>query len=286
MKKVAIIVDSSCGLTKSQVEKLGWFFIPIHIEIDGKLYDDGIDINSSNLFDIFGPESQRAKTSSTKLGLVAELLDKLKDEYESIVIYPISMHLSGQYQALKVLEKDYPMLKIVQSVNISQLIIYELLEFEKKLSEGQDFDVLFKKLEESKNQSISLVPKYNDFLVKGGRLSPAAATLAKLFKIVPIIKFEDGKLLKEGKGRTFLKTFYNVLQGKYDELKNKNVSEFEIVLLHSKNSEIDAIVEETTRIFNQTPKVLNIPSAVSIHTGPEACVAIVLPYKLTSLDKI
>ncbi|TNK92205.1 fatty acid-binding protein DegV, partial [Mycoplasmopsis pullorum] len=33
MKKVAIIVDSSSGLTKEQTLELGSFFIPLHIEI-------------------------------------------------------------------------------------------------------------------------------------------------------------------------------------------------------------------------------------------------------------
>ncbi|ADE19771.1 DegV family protein [Mycoplasma crocodyli] len=287
MKKLAIVVDSSCGLTKDEVEKLGWYFIPIHIEIDNKLYDDGININSNNLFDIFGPNSDKAKTSSTKLGIVIDLIEKLQKEYENILIYPISMHLSGQFQALKVLEKDYSNLHIVKSLNISQLIVLELLEFEKKLNEGGNLQELLLSLDQPKKQSISLMPKYNDFLVKGGRLSPGAATLAKLFKIIPIIKFEEGKLLKEGKGRVFMKTVLNILKEKHDALvKNKHVKEFELILLHSNNSEIDFIEEEATKIYNQKPKILKIPSTVSIHTGPEAIVIITLPYKSNVLDKL
>ncbi|WP_334687351.1 DegV family protein [Mycoplasmopsis felis] len=63
---------------------------------------------------------------------------------------------------------------------------------------------------------ITLIPKHNDYLVKGGRLSPAAATIAKLLKIVPLIRFENGKLEKQGKGRLFLKSIFNEIDIKFN----------------------------------------------------------------------
>lgn len=286
MKKTAIIVDSSCGLTKEKAKKLGWYFIPLHIDIDGKTFSDGIDIDSNSLFNFFGKNSKEVKTSSSKLGEVIKLLDKINDQYDNILIYPISHHLSSQYQSLKILEGDYPKLKIVKSINISQLIVFDLLEFEEKLKQGKDFKELVEELESEKSQSISLMPKYNEFLVKGGRLSPAAAAIAKLLKIVPIIKFENGRLIKEGKGRIFSKTVNKVIRRKKDELDNEKLKSSEVILLHSRNSEINDYKKEVQKVFGVEPILMSIPSVVAIHTGQEAVVVIVFKCPIGIYDKV
>lgn len=275
MEKIAIVVDSSSGLTKKQAEEKGWFFIPLHIEIDDKLYDDGINISNDTLFNIFNANSKMAKTSSTKLGEVIELIEKLNQSYDKILIYPISKFLSGQYQSIKMLESDYPKLRVVESTNIAAPTVLDLINFEENIKNGISFEDAFEQFKVNKN-SISLMPKYNDFLVKGGRLSPAAATLARLLKIVPIISFSEGQLLKEGKGRVFAKTVFNVIE---DKAKNYN-SDSELIILHSNNSEIQDYINFAKEKINAQIYVGSIPSVVAIHTGPEAVVVILYPKKI------
>ncbi|MBW0595724.1 DegV domain-containing protein [Mycoplasma anatis] len=277
MEKIAIVVDSSSGLTKKQAEENGWFFIPLHIEIDDKLYDDGINISNDTLFNIFNANSKMAKTSSTKLGEVIELIEKLNQSYDKILIYPISKFLSGQYQSIKMLESDYPKLRVVESTNIAAPTVLDLINFEENIKNGISFEDAFAQFKVNKN-SISLMPKYNDFLVKGGRLSPAAATLARLLKIVPIISFSEGQLLKEGKGRVFAKTVFNVIE---DKTKNYN-SDSELIILHSNNSEIQDYINFAKEKINGQIYVGSIPSVVAIHTGPEAVVVILYPKKLNN----
>lgn len=277
MEKIAIVVDSSSGLTKKQAEEKGWFFIPLHIEIDDKLYDDGINISNETLFNVFNADSKMAKTSSTKLGEVIELIEKLNQDYDKILVYPISKHLSGQYQSIKMLESDYPKLKVVESRNIAAPTVLDLINFEENIKNGMSFDEAYNQFSIN-NNSISLMPKYNDFLVKGGRLSPAAATLARLLKIVPIISFSEGQLLKEGKGRVFSKTVFNVIE---DKIKNYNEN-CELILLHSKNEEINEYIEFSKNKTKGNIFVGSIPSVVAIHTGPEAVVVILYPKKLNS----
>ncbi|WP_430001023.1 DegV family protein, partial [Mycoplasmopsis bovis] len=67
--------------------------------------------------------------------------------------------------------------------------------------------------------SVSVIPKYNRYLVKGGRLHPAAALVARMLKLVPIIKWEDGQLMKENIGRNFEKTISKNLSQKYESVK-------------------------------------------------------------------
>lgn len=277
-KKIAIVVDSSCGLTKEQAEKLNWHYLPLVVEIDSNEYLDGVDLTSDNLFDVFKADSKTARTSASKIGQAHELLDKLSQEYDKIIVYTISMYLSSQYSFFKTIENDFPKIVVVNSKSIAFLTVMQLLNFENKLKDvksEEEFEALLVDLEKTDQYSVSLVPKYNNFLVKGGRLSPQAALLAKLLNIVPIIKFENGELKKEGKGRIFERVVTKVIQDKLSEDFNPNKND--VVLLHSNNLQINSFKNKLTKKYNVNCYIFNIPSVVAIHTGPEALVVIKMP---------
>ncbi|MEA4115642.1 DegV family protein [Mycoplasma sp. 744] len=287
--KYAIIVDSSCGLTKEEANKKGWFYLPLHIIIDGKEYKDGIEINSSNLFQFY-KDNNDAKTSAINIGEAQELFEQLSKEYDQIIVYPISQHLSGTYQMLNLLSQDFPKVRIVKSKQIVQLIILDLLWLETQLS--NDSSKLEEYLDFIENKgfrnSITLIPKYNKYLVKGGRLHPSAALVAKMLNIVPLITFSDGKLLKEGVGRVFKKTVLKNIASKSNfKLENQN-NELCYIYLHSnaKIEEQNEIVNEFSKIYNIKPLVHKIAPVVSIHTGPEAYVGIVLEINKELKEKL
>ena len=50
MGKVRILSDSTCDLTKAQIEKHQIGIIPLCIIMDDKSYYDGIEVNTSELF--------------------------------------------------------------------------------------------------------------------------------------------------------------------------------------------------------------------------------------------
>lgn len=266
MEKIAYVIDSASGLTKKQAEKLGWFYLPLGIEINDYLYRDGIEINNSNLFDIFSSDSKMAKTSSSAPGLAIELFTKLSQEYDRVIVFPISTYLSSQAANLTTIAKDFEKVYVVQSLYVAQLIPLKIFELDSLLKNQYPFEEAIKKIETSnKDFDVTLTPKYNDFLVKGGRLTPAAAAVAKLFKIIPMIKFENGQLLKEGKGRVFNKTIFNIIDNKI-----KNNPNAQIIILHAKNKEIDQYVNYIKDKYGVNAYLVNSPSVISIHIGPEA----------------
>ncbi|WP_406617827.1 DegV family protein [Mycoplasmopsis lipophila] len=273
--KIAIVIDSAAGLSKEQVEKLGWYLLPLNIDIEGKNFIDGVEINSTNFFDYYKKES-KAKTSAFHLGYAEELFTKLSMEYDSIVVYPISKYLSSAYSMLQVIQSDFPKLKVIESIQVAQLMLFDLLYLENKnIQNEQDLDNVIKSIENGeRKQSITLIPKYNDCLVKGGRLHPAAALIAKLLKIVPLIKFENGQLLKESKGLVFAKSVKKMLESKLDFYNNLSDNRC-VILLHSQPKELEEFVKYTKEIYHIEPFISYIPTVVSIHTGAEAFVCIV-----------
>ncbi len=272
--KLVIVVDSSSGLTKKEAEARGWHYLSLYITIDGKEYEDGVEITSSNFFDLCKIESV-VSTSCSPVAQVEILLNKICKPDTFVVIYPISQHLSSQYQNITSVSKNYENVHVIKSNNISIPVIKELVELEigvtnKEITIQEGVDIIENKIPRDSNNMI-LFPKFNDSLVRGGRLSPSVAKIAKLLKIVPIISLKNGKLEKMGKGRVFNKTFIQTTTDSYNRLNGKT-EDWTIMLGHSNNPDIVSLSSELSEKTKNKKEFINlyIPSVIAIHTGLEA----------------
>lgn len=270
--KLAIVVDSSSGLTKKQAEERGWHFLPLYINIDGEEYRDGIDLTNENFLEVYKPNSI-GKTSCTPIGEALQLLEKLSHDNDFVVVYPISMGLSSQYNNLEVISKQFPNITIIKSKRVCHFITKDLVELEKEvLSNELTLKQAVKKIED-KNYSdveILLYPKDINVLVRGGRLAPSAAKLAKLLKIFPVIGLQDGKLEKFDKGVTFSKTFFNTAVDQYKKLTKK--TNRVIMFLDVASESADHMAKEFAEKIDYKEKMIRrpIPPVIAIHTGYEA----------------
>lgn len=279
--KLAIVVDSSCGLTKKEAESRGWFFLPLYLNIDGKEYRDGIDITSENFLDYYKPTSI-GKTSCTPIGEALQLIEDLSKKNDFVVIYPISMELSSQYNNLEVIAKQFKNVHVIKSKRVCQFITRDLVELEN--------DVLSNEL--TVKQSIAQIEKHNysqvdtllypkdiTVLARGGRLAPSAAKLAKLLKIFPVIGMEEGRLEKFDKGLTFNKTFFNTSIEQYKKLSKKKAKS--ILFLDTANENADEMCKELIEKTKYQGEVIrkSIPPIIAIHTGYGAISVFFMDFK-------
>ncbi|UUM25517.1 DegV family protein [Mycoplasmopsis agalactiae] len=270
--KYAIVTDSSIGLTKAQTEKLGWHFLPLNLVIDGVNYADGIDITSDTLFEKFTLESN-VKSSMFNMQYAIDLFTNLSKEYDMIFVYPISQHLSNSYQALKTMEKDFDKLRVIQSKQVMMPLLWDVIWFDHMLkTDSSKYEEYINHLENpSWAHSVSVIPKYNRYLVKGGRLHPAAALVARMLKLVPIIKWEDGQLMKENIGRNFEKTVLKNLTQKHESFKVPSGFTLTPVIIHQgvSKSDLDEYKKLVHQYWNKDPMIFSFSPVIEIHTGPE-----------------
>lgn len=291
--KLAIVVDSSCGLTKEQANERGWHFLPLMVTIDDKEYTDGVDLDARSFSRVFHADSV-ASTSFTPIGYTMELLKNLAAENDYVVIYPISQHLSSQMQNLEVVAKDYKNIFVIKSKSVAQLIVRDLVEFEKNILLN-DFTIkqAIEKIEKRNYDltEILLFPETMDALVRGGRVSTTKANISKMLKITPVISMQDGKLEKFGKGRTFAKTVVSYTVDHYNKLKakGKNVA---IAILDISNPNADNLFYQIRSELNYPyePIRFTIPPVISAHVGFGAICAFILelerPIEDYQFDKI
>ncbi len=263
--KLGIIIDSSSGLNKTEANKKGWGFLPLHLFIDGKDYRDGIDLQASELFDVAKIDSE-VRTSSTSPAEILEVYKEMTNKFDHIIVYSLSKKLSSQNNNLKMLAGDFPNIHVLDSLSVASGIEHNCSHMESMANNGKDIKEILEWGNKNINNSFTiLIPKNLDWLVKGGRVNSNIASMAKMLKIVPQIKIEDGELKKYGKGRTFDKTVLKSAKSVLEVVKPET-----IIMHHTNNSDIKLYKDMVEKALNIKIKVKLLPAAIALHVGKGA----------------
>lgn len=203
-KKIGIMLDSSCDIDENEARELDVHVLRMPIVIDGYEYMDSIDISSEEVSRLLG-EGKLAKTSQATLGSLLEMYDRLLEEYEELIYIPLSSGLSGMYNTAFQYAKDEKYkghIHVIDAKLACYPVITVVKDVKKMLDKGVSIEKIKAKLEDHSYLLAIIIPHDINYLKMGGRISPAAASLANLLKIVPILTVKDGMIDVYDKVRT------------------------------------------------------------------------------------
>lgn len=269
MNKIALLIDSSSGINKNDLKKYkNTYLLPLLLNFsDGSEIEDNNDIISFNEFyNIL--KHQVIKTSQIPTGKILNTFNELLKKYEKIIFIGISKGLSGQHENILMLVKNNKYknkIFVIDTDGVSQLLvhmidlIYQWIQEKIELIEIQPkIDLIKKKF------SAFIIPKNLENLKRGGRITPAAAALASILKITPILRF-NGRIDKFDKTRTFKKAIKIALE----QIKKERQNWKKIILLHSKtdNKILKEVFEIIKEMGSEIISKFILPNVVAAHTG-------------------
>ena len=194
--KIAIATDTNSGITAMEGEKLGVFVLAMPVNLEETIHYEGIDITSEQLYDAMR-KHRDVSTSQPSPGQLMELWDGiLAKGYDEIVYIPMSSGLSGSCQSAALFAQDYDSrVQVVDNHRISvtqkESVISALRLVEQGYDAGQIRDFLEK---HAYDASIYITVDSMEYLKKGGRVTPAAATLATVLNLKPVLTIQGDKL--------------------------------------------------------------------------------------------
>ena len=194
--KIAIATDTNSGITAKEGEKLGVFVLAMPVNLEETIHYEGIDITSEQLYDAMR-QHRDVSTSQPSPGQLMELWDGiLAKGYDEIVYIPMSSGLSGSCQSAALFAQDYDgRVQVVDNHRISvtqkESVISALRLVEQGYDAGQIRDFLEK---HAYDASIYITVDSMEYLKKGGRVTPAAATLATVLNLKPVLTIQGDKL--------------------------------------------------------------------------------------------
>ncbi|MCI5952291.1 MAG: DegV family protein [Anaerostipes sp.] len=286
MKKVAIVTDSNSGITQSMAKDYGVFVLPMPFHINGKTFYEDITLSQDEFYEYLKGDAD-ISTSQPSPGDVTDLWDKLLTSYDEIIHIPMSSGLSGSCQTAMMLAEDYEnKVWVVNNQRISTTMKSSVLDAKAMADKGLSAEEIHKRLTDTKfDSSIYIMLDTLKYLKKGGRITPAAAALATLLKIKPVLQIQGEKLDAFAKCRTVKKGRSTMLDAAIKDSAERfgGIDNVRLNVVHTENP--DAAIEfrkELSQAFPVTEEDIPIDVlslSVACHIGP-GCLAVTIEKKM------
>ncbi|CAI3256239.1 DegV family protein [Enterococcus cecorum] len=254
--KLAIVTDSTAFIPTAISNHPDIYILPIPVILDGKIYNEGIDIHADEYYDLLKASKEFPTTSQPALGEVVSLYEKLaKEGYTDIISIHLSGGISGFVNTLFALQGTieginiHPFDSKITSMPMGNMVqkALEMKDAGKSIEEILDYLDYIR----SNTRAFLIVDDLNN-LVRGGRLTNGAAIIGGLLKIKPILTFEDGKIVLYEKIRSSKKAF-----AKAEELVFESAQQcpgkVKYYVIHANNLEVAK--EEKAKLEAQFPDI-------------------------------
>ncbi len=194
--KIAVVTDSTAYLSPKQLEKYNIHVIPIPVIIDGKSYQEGVDITTEQFFDKLRSYETFPSTSQPPVGELVQMYENLGDQgYDTVITIHLAATISGLFNTLQTVVA--PQVKNVKVIPFDSQITVMLMgnmviEAARMAQRGENSTVIVNRLKHLRTtvKEYFVVDDLQN-LVRGGRLSNASAFIGSVLKIKPILTFDD-----------------------------------------------------------------------------------------------
>jgi DegV family protein with EDD domain len=202
--KVLIISDSTSDLSPELIKKYGIKIVPLGVNVGGKEYTDGVDINPDMIYENYAKTGELPKTAAVNIAAFTDVFEEYTAQGYSIVVFTISGEMSATQSNARIAASDFDNVYVVDTRNLSTgggllvLTAAELAEQGKSACEIAEECTRLASCVDA-----SFVIDSLEFLHKGGRCSAVAAFGANLLNLKPCIVVRGGKMgvAKKYRGR-------------------------------------------------------------------------------------
>ncbi len=273
MTKVAVITDSSACVPEEIVTTYSIHVLPLLLIFEDRAYRDGVDISSSQFYDLLKQSKKLPTSSSPSPGEYLQAFLELGGEYDSVFCITLPPHLGMAYdsavKAREMAAEKAPDLEVVvfpsRGPALAQGFIAQAAG-EAAASSGTIEEVVNAASDRMARVNALAVLDTLYYLAKGGRIPKAAAWAGSLFKIKPILDAtDDVRLLEKCRTRRrAVQRLLTILESR------ANGRELYVNLMHADVPNEAAKLKEgiLSRFACKEFYVTDFTPVIGAHTGP------------------
>ncbi len=276
--KIAVITDTNSGMTPSDAESHGIYLQPMPVIIDGKEYREGENLDDELFYSLLA-DGADIHTSQPSAGDVLDLWKDLLKDYDQIIHIPMSSGLSGTCQSAMLYAQEFDgCVHVVDNQRISVTQRQSALDAAAMVKAGMDGAAIKARLEETRFDShIYITVDTLKYLKKGGRVTPAAAMIAGVLNIKPVLQIQGDKLDAFSKCRgirhakkIMTEAVAEGIENEFGGIAYTDAPGAWIGLAHTRNEEAaEAFRKETEASFpGFDVHVDRLPISIACHIGP------------------
>lgn len=271
---VKIITDSSTLFREDEAKKLQVYVTYLMVTLENKTYKELKEIDQKTFLEKVSAGAV-PMTSQPSIGEKIELYDSFDDE---MIDFTMADGLSGTYTSAcsaKNASINSEKIHVVNTRTLCGPHRYIVEKGAQMALQGKSVEAILEATKESMEDSLSfLIPNDFSFLKRGGRLTPLAATIGGLLKIVPIMTLTEDckKLEKYATQRTYKSALEKIKERFVEQGVDENY------ILYVTHADYEKRAEETKAYFKQqfphTEVIVMDLSPAFIAQGGPKCIAI------------
>lgn len=274
MPKILLSADSTCDISGELLERCRAKLIPLHIILNEKSYDDGVNIKPDDIYANFAKTGKLPKTSAINTQEYTDIFKPYINDGYDIIHINLGSAISSSYQNCVTASQEFDgHLYPINSCNLSSGSGHLVIEGAKMIEKGMTAGEIAEELKR-------LVPKCHasfvidklDYLRAGGRCSTLAMLGANLLQLKPSIEVnnKDGSMTV---GKKYRGKLENVLvQYVHEQLeKYENIRNDKIFITHAGIGEkyVEIVKNELDKLHYFTEIFIERASCtISSHCGP------------------
>ncbi len=274
MAKILLSADSTCDVSGELLERCKAKLIPLHIILNEKSYDDGVNIKPDDIYANFAKTGKLPKTSAINTQEYIDIFKPYIDDGYDVIHINLGSALSSSYQNCVTASQEFDgHLYPINSCNLSSGSGHLVIETAKRIEKGMTAPEIAEEIK-------ALVPKCHtsfvidklDYLRAGGRCSTLAMLGANLLQLKPSIEVNnnDGSMTV---GKKYRGKLENVLiQYVHEQLdKYENIRNDKIFITHAGIGEkyVEIVKNELDKLHYFTEIFIERASCtISSHCGP------------------
>ncbi len=268
-----IVTDHAADLDAEQLQGLEVHFAPLRIELEGKTYLSGINLQPEEFYRLLSQTDAFPTTSQPSAGEFAALYRELAKKDPEILSIHVSSGLSGTIEAARAGAAMAPEARVTffDSLTLSCPLGWQVEAAARAASAGWPLDRILPRLEaiRQKATGVFTLPMLK-YLIHGGRISHLQGLVASLLSIKPIISVDkvSGKYISLGQEVTFKRAIHKMADLVTEAFAEG--SRLRIQLLHANNREgLEILRQRLDQLF----KCIYLPATpiapvLGAHTGP------------------
>ena len=270
---MAVVTDSSCDLSEATSHAIGLVRVPLSLTFGEETFTDGVDITPPQFYQRLASSPVMPKTSQPAVGEFRSTFRRLLETHAAVISVNLSSGVSGTYQAAVAAAQqvDPDRIRVVDTrqVSVSLGLVAEAVG--EAIAAGVGLDELVA-LAEKTSRDVKLFASLAslDMIVRGGRVSPAQARMARLFGLHPILTVgDDGKSAKAGTHMGFAASLRGLVRRAERFSAGRPVR---LLIAHSSAVGAAEYVAERlcSRFGVADIPIVNLTAVLAAHAGPGA----------------
>lgn len=264
---VKILLDSASDCKNA---KLHDYYIPISINIAGKEYKDGVNIDSNTFYSLLTSSKEFPKTSQPSPQDFADIFEEVKANGDELVYLCVSGALSGTIQSANIAKEmvDYDKIYIVDTLTATHCIHMLARTACQMADNGASGEEIAVKCEALRRKIKALAGLDTlEYLYKGGRLSRASAAVGEIANIKPILTITpEGKVEPIAKAIGVNRAISAIVKKLEERQIDTDYPIWSVVTVGTENAEK---LEEALKKAGYAPtERLQVGSTIGTHVGP------------------